>query len=627
VFSIAEDHNQDILIGTHGGGVFRFRDGHFIPVSAPDRLTNRVVTAIVPAKNGPLWIAYSDGLDRIADGKVRRFTTADGLSSNSLLSAFEDRRGVLWVETTRGIDRLKEEHFIAVLTADSASTEAGRFGFGEDRFGDLFAFGPATATFQIQEDRAIRLNGAPRITGMAQSQEDLWFCGDGIYRATPDSLEKWERERDAPPDYTRFNRADGMNSTDCSGGFRNMAVTNDGRLWVATEQGIAMLESSRLHHTDRKPAIFLERIVIGKNVQPPGRELILPPGTNRVELHFDTIELASPEAIRLQYRLDDVDREWLDADSSVTAVYSGIPVGTHPFHVRASNSDGVWDRAGIVYDVTQTPYFYETNLFRLAAIAMFAGSSLMLSWALYRFRLGYVAREFDVRLEERTRIARELHDTLLQSFQGVMLRFQIVDNLLPAGKAKQELEVALDRADRAIVEGRDAIQHIRSSTLVDNQLTEAIRGLGDELASEHSAEFHLVIEGAQRSLHPILRGEVYQIACEAVRNAFRHAQANRIEVEICYSEVQFRLRIRDDGRGIPSAVLQKGRSGHYGLQGIRERAKGIGGELKIWSGAGTEIELKIPGPIAYGTFRAHVLGLFRKKTATISRLAQDQEKL
>jgi PAS domain S-box-containing protein len=383
VFSLAEDRNHDILLGIHGGGVSRFRNGHFIEVSAPDRLTNHVVTAIVPAKNGPLWIAYSDGLDRVADGQVRRFTTADGLSSNSVLSAYEDRRGVLWVETTKGIDRLKNDRFVTVLTADSFPTEAGRFGFGEDRFGHLFAFGPAGASFHIQEDRAVRLNGAPRITGMAQSPENLWFCGDGIYRATPDSLQKWEHQRDAPPEYTLFNRADGMNSTQCSGGFRNMAVTNDGRLWVATEQGIAMLEFSRLRHTDRKPAIFIEKIVIGKTVQAPGRELILPAGTNHVELHFDTIELASSEAIRLQYRLDGVDREWLDADSSATAVYSGIPPGTHQFHVRASNSDGVWDQAGIVYNVTQKPYFYETTWFRLSALAVIG----LLVASIYRWRV------------------------------------------------------------------------------------------------------------------------------------------------------------------------------------------------------------------------------------------------
>ena len=383
IFSLAEDRNHDILVGTHGGGISRFWEGHFIQVLAPNRLTNRVVTAFVLAKNASLWIAYSDGLERIADGQVRRFTTADGLSSNSLLSAYEDRRGVLWVETTRGIDRLKEDHFVAVLTADSFPTEAGRFGFGEDRFGHLFAFGPSAATFHIQENRVVRLDGAPRITGMAQSSENLWFCGDGIYRATPDSLQKWEHERDAPPEYTLFNRADGMSSTQCSGGFRNMAVTKDGRLWVATEQGVAMLELSRLRHTDRKPAIFIESIVSGKTIQAPGRELILPAGTNHVELHFDTIELASPEAIRLQYRLDSVDREWLDADSSATAVYSGIPPGTHQFHVRACNSDGVWDQAGIFYNVTQKPYFYETTWFRLSALAVIG----LLVAGIYRWRL------------------------------------------------------------------------------------------------------------------------------------------------------------------------------------------------------------------------------------------------
>jgi PAS domain S-box-containing protein len=383
VFSLAEDRNHDILVGSHGGGVSRFRDGHFIQVLVPDRLTNRVVTAIVPAKNGSLWIAFSDGLDRFADGQIRRFTTADGLSSNSILSAHEDSRGVLWVETTKGIDRLKGDHFVAVLTADSFPTEAGRFGFEEDRFGQLFAFGPAAATFHIQENRVVRLYGAPRITGMAQSPENLWFCGDGIYRATPNSFQNWEHQRDAPPEYTLFNRADGMNSTQCSGGFRNMAVTNDGRLWVATEQGIAMLEFSRLRHTDRKPTIFIERIVIGKAVQAPGRELILPTGTNHVELHFDTVELASPEAIRLQYRLDGVDREWLDADSSATAVYSGIPPGTHQFHVRACNSDGVWDQAGIFYNVTQKPYFYETTWFRLSALAVIG----LLVAGIYRWRL------------------------------------------------------------------------------------------------------------------------------------------------------------------------------------------------------------------------------------------------
>jgi signal transduction histidine kinase/ligand-binding sensor domain-containing protein len=609
LFSLAEDRNHDILIGGFGGEVSRFRDGHFMLVAAPDRLTNRVVTAFVPARDGALWIAYSDGLDRIADGQVRRFTTADGLSSNQLLSAYEDRQGVLWVETAKGIDRFVNDHFTTVLHADSPTSGAGRFGFWEDPSGKLFAFGPGNATFHIRHDGVIPLSGAPKITGMAESPENLWFCGDGINRATPESLQKWEQEGDAPPDFTRFNRADGMSTTQCSDGFRNMAVTKDGRLWAATAQGIAMLEFARLRRTDRKPAIFMEKIVIGKTVEPPGPELVLPPGTHHVELHFDTIELASPEAVRLQYRLDDVDREWLDADSTVTAVYSGIPVGTHRFHVRACNRDGVWDQTGMLYDVTQKPYFYETMLFRIAAAIMFAGLTLLL----YQFRLRQIAHEFDVRLkerlEERTRIARELHDTLLQSLHGLLFRFQAARNLFARRpqEAMEALDGAIARTEEAIAESHDAIKDLRPEPVAQSDLGGLLRATGKELQSTANGNavppaFEVIVEGELRGLSPLLQGEVYRIARELLINAFRHACARRVEAEVHYAGSHLRVRIRDDGKGIAPEVLKHGGpEGHWGLRGVKERAERIGAKLDFWTeaGAGTEVQLTVPAAAAH----------------------------
>jgi signal transduction histidine kinase len=213
---------------------------------------------------------------------------------------------------------------------------------------------------------------------------------------------------------------------------------------------------------------------------------------------------------------------------------------------------------------------------------------------------------FEERLAERTRIARELHDTLLQSFQALMLHFQAVNDLLPPGKEKEALEKVLDRADQAIVESRDAIQNLRSSTTLTNELAQAITVLGEDLAGTHAGErkpatFRVSIEGAPRDLHPFLRDDVYRIAREALRNAFHHAQATRIEAEITYSERYLRLRIRDDGKGIDSKLLGAGRDGHWGLPGMRERAQQIGANLDMWSetGAGTEVELRIPGSIAY----------------------------
>jgi signal transduction histidine kinase len=214
---------------------------------------------------------------------------------------------------------------------------------------------------------------------------------------------------------------------------------------------------------------------------------------------------------------------------------------------------------------------------------------------------------FEERLAERTRIARELHDTLLQSFQGLMLHFQAVDDLLPAGKAREALEKALDRADQAIVEGRDAIQNLRSSTTVTNELGEAMAVLGQMFGAAGdggsvSPALRVSMEGTPRELHPILRDDIYRIAREALRNAFLHAQASRIEADITYGVRLLRLRIRADGKGIDPKLLQAGREGHWGLRGMRERAEQIGARLDIWSqtGAGTEVDLRVPGSIAYG---------------------------
>src|SRR5262249_28501967 len=262
------------------------------------------------------------------------------------------------------------------------------------------------------------------------------------------------------------------------------------------------------------------------------------------------------------------------------------------------------------------PAYYQTNWFRLSCVA----AVLALLWAVYQLRLRQMAQEFNLRLDERvnerTRIARELHDTLLQSFHGLLMRFQAVSNDLGEGEPKQELDEAIDRAARAITEGRDAVQGLRSSALESNDLAAAIGTLGKELAAVESQppEFTMQVEGSPRELHPILRDEVYRVSGEALRNAFRHAHARRIEVEIRYDERQFRLRVRDDGKGIdPSHLVDSGPAGHFGLRGMRERAKRSGGKLRVWSSdprtdgekdSGTEVELSIPAARAYAAFRA-----------------------
>jgi signal transduction histidine kinase len=218
----------------------------------------------------------------------------------------------------------------------------------------------------------------------------------------------------------------------------------------------------------------------------------------------------------------------------------------------------------------------------------------------------------DERVNERTRIARELHDTLLQSFQALALRFQTALNVLPdrPAEAKARLAAALERADDAIAEGRNAIQGLRDSTTEKNNLAAAIRTFGDALTNESPATtgvaFSVAVEGESQDLHPIIRDEIYNVAAEALRNAFRHARARTIGVVIQYERQYFRLLVTDDGKGIERALLTAGGTeGHYGLRGMSERAALLGGELAVGSevGVGTEVGLRLPARIAYARSR------------------------
>jgi len=276
--------------------------------------------------------------------------------------------------------------------------------------------------------------------------------------------------------------------------------------------------------------------------------------------------------------------------------YSNLAPANYRFRVIASNNDGVWNQEGDSLDFTIDPATYQAAWFRVLAV----GAILGILGVLYRYRLYQLDREYNVRVEERTRIARDLHDTLLQTFQGLMLRFQVVDDLLPPGKEKEELAATLECCDQAVTEARNAVSDLRSCAATGNDLSQALRDAGNELTRETTADFRFLVEGTARDLEPMVRDEIYRIAREALRNAAAHSGANLIEVEIIYKEPLL-LRVRDHGIGIPPEFLNDGRGGHYGLAGMRERAEAIGAELTIRGGkdGGTEIDLSVPAHVAY----------------------------
>jgi signal transduction histidine kinase len=412
-----------------------------------------------------------------------------------------------------------------------------------------------------------------------------------------------------------FDGSDGVQNQAIAPGYGpSVARSVDGRLWFVTGDGISVVDPRHLPFNNLPPAVHIEQITADRksyDLFGTHGPMTLPPLIHDLQVEYTALSLVAPEKNRFRVKLEGWDRDWQDVGTRRQAFYTNLPPRNYRFRVIASNNSGVWNETGAVLDFAIAPAYYQTTWFR-ALIAM-AGFTLL--WAAYQYRVRRIAHEFDLRLDERvnerTRVARDLHDTLLQTFHGVLFRFQAAVNMLPdrPAEAKQKLDSAIDRAAQAITEGRDAIQDLRASTVVTNELAVAISTLGDELATSgmngNGTVVHVAVEGTPRDLHPILRDDIYRIAGEALRNSFRHAHAHRIEVEITYDDRQFRLQVRDDGKGMDAPVLTDDRPGHFGLPGMRERAELVGGRLDVWSevGAGTEIDLTIPAAKAYAAAR------------------------
>ena len=316
--------------------------------------------------------------------------------------------------------------------------------------------------------------------------------------------------------------------------------------------------------------------------------------------------MVAPDKVRFRYMLEGYDADWHDVGTRRQAFYTNLAPRDYRFRVIAANNSGVWNEAGASLAFSIAPAYYQTTWFGIAVVA----TMLLALAALYRLRVSFLAQRFAMRMEERvnerTRIARDLHDTMLQSFQGALLKFHAVTyQIADRPEAKRALEKVIEQATQAIGEGRDAVQGLRSSTVAGNDLARALSTLGEELARDHrgvAPGCSVQMEGTPRILAPLVHDDVYRIAAEALRNAFRHADAKRIEIEIRYGQRIFRVRVRDDGKGIdPTVLAGGGRDRHYGLAGMHERAGLIKGKLTIWSerDSGTETELIVPASTAY----------------------------
>jgi signal transduction histidine kinase len=453
------------------------------------------------------------------------------------------------------------------------------------------------------------------IRGIAQTRGgDTWMITNGgIIRIATAHLEQaLATPRSALP-HDLFDEQDGFSSRAQNAAGRQIVEGGDGRLWFLTRQGVLRIDPTALVRNALPPPVAIQALTADgrRHADPSG--ITLPAGTRNLSIDFTGLSMTVPSRVRFRYLLEGVDAAWVDPGTRRQAFYTNLSPGDYRFRVIAANNDGVWNREGAVLAFTIRPTFVQTPLFAaLCAIAVLA-----VLWALYRLRLRTLTRRMSrsmaERLDERERIARELHDTLLQGVQALILRFQLAaDDIPPDRPMRRTLEEALDKADQTLAEGRDRVQSLRVADTGDN-LERSVRELVRRQGFAPSTKVHLETRGTPRPLDPLVCDDVMRIASEALFNIWRHADAGRIEIEIIFAPSAFTICFRDNGVGIPAEIVRAGgRENHFGLVGMRERAAEIGGRLsvRVVPGLGTEIGLTVPASAAY--LRKSLLRLQRR---------------
>jgi signal transduction histidine kinase len=428
----------------------------------------------------------------------------------------------------------------------------------------------------------------------------------GITHVSADELTKWLHNPSYSVAGERLDALDGLRGLSAERTPEpSLAESQDGRMWFATTRGIAWLDPAALHKNRNRfpPPVLISSITSNGKTYPGSSDFTLPAHSESLQIDYTALSLAIPDRVLFRYKLDGVDPEWQDAGTRRQAFYTRLPPGHYQFHVIARNNDGVWNETGASLVVSIKPAFYQTWWF--TALVMLAAGALL--WWAIRLRIRSIAHQLQGRLAERVaereRIARELHDTLLQSLFGLTLRFHTAASRLPADDpAREALDEALKQSDRVMQEGRERVLNLRGRRIDNTNLADALAETGHQLRAIHPANFEISVEGGPRPLDEIVQEEILLIGREALTNAFSHSGAENIVAEIAYQPGALHVRVRDDGRGIDEGVLKTGyRSGHWGLPGMRERANKMRGELRVRSSSegGTLIDLQVPGTLVY----------------------------
>jgi len=563
---------------------------------------------ITEDRSGAMWVSFGrHGLYRLADDAWTPYGGRQDLPKTGVVIEFTDSLGRVWFGYTKNTlavldgdrvqvfgpsDGLRVGNITAIYGRGSEIWIGGEFGLRQFDHG-LF--------HEIHATNEQWLRGISGIVETANG--DLWLNGlGGIFHVRRSEMSEALKNSAYQVKGEHFGRRDGVPGVAFQARPLKSAIEGtDGRIWFTGSTGVAWLDPTRSEEKVPPPITIQSVSADDKNYQ-LASALKFPAHTASVQITYSAISLSDPETIQFRYKLQETDKDWHEASVASPVSYRNLAPGSYHFSVNATDTNGVWSDAVATAKFTILPAFYQTQWFLF--LCVMTAAALLYLFFLLRVRqvAQQVGGRMEARLAERERIARDLHDTLLQGVQGLILKVHAGLRQIPTEvPGRQTIEKALDYGDQVVAEGRDRVRDLRSTAGL-RDLSSAFQRVADEMRQDSLASVKTVVEGRQRELHPVVLAESYSIGREALVNALSHSEGQHVEVEITYDAKQFRVRVRDDGRGIDPGILEKGsRDGHWGLLGMRERAQKIGGQLEFWSqpGTGTEVELTVPAKTAY----------------------------
>lgn len=624
ISAIYRDKGGSIWAGSPAG-VWRSNGrGRFEALDIPSQFLQPWVASIAMDSSGSLWLMAAD-LVRGTPGRAdwRKVTSNDGFSEGqSPWTMFSDTVGHIWMATGSKLMRV-DDGKPRLLEAISSRLKVGAIQSFAEHNGHLW-IGGIEGVALVRGDRVVDLrtrSGPPFsqvLSILETSNGELWVRGaDDAWRVPAEELRDALSSGRNEVDVEHFDALDGLSSLTVRPR-AELAEATDGLVWLSTVQGLSWFDPLRPHRPTPTPPAHIKLITVDAKVAASTTSIDIPPLSRHIEISYTAIELGYPERLQFRYKLDGFDREWLPAGTRRVAYYNELPPGDYQFRFASTDRDGRWhDEAASVLSLHVAPAWFQTLWFKVAV----ALAVILVATILYRLRMHQVGRRLHAQLKqqmaerdrilvtrqaERERIARELHDTLIQSTQGLIYLFQgLAERISPDERTRAQLENALIRANEVAAEGRDRIEDLRETVKVGTDLPRALAALGNDILAGREIGFRTIVTGVPREIGPAVIDALSWIGREALVNASRHAHATSVEVEIVHEDDSLVVSIHDNGVGIADEMLILNAPGHWGIQGMRERAKSIDATIDFVrrSPSGTQVRVTTPGTMAYGEMK------------------------